>query len=311
MTDIPLESRPVDLGGQQRSAALRGAVIWVVALAALAGLLAEIALNPAMRWDVIGEYLFAPLILRGLWLTIVITAGSAVIGLAGGLLIASMRMSGNPLVRTIAVGYINLFRAVPLLVQILIWYNLGTFLPRLGIGIPFTGIGVYAPTNDLLSPMTACLIAIGLNQSAYMGEIIRGGLLSVQHGQVEAAIALGMTRAKLFWRVVAPQAARAIIPPLGNDLINLLKATSLVSVVGVGDLMTRAQGIYAATYQVIPLLLVASFWYLVLTALISLVQNALERRFAAGTQPDGPAERKARAEDAPQGALRLASRELV
>src|SRR5690606_10316701 len=120
-----------------------------------------------------------------------------------------------------------------------IWYNLGTFLPELGIGIPFTNFGFYAPTNDVLSPLAACLVAIGLNQSAYMGEIIRGGILSVQHGQIEAAVALGMTRVRIFWRVIAPQAARSIIPPMGNDIINLLKATSLVSVVGAGDLMTR------------------------------------------------------------------------
>lgn len=310
MAETPLENRPTDTIRERNYAILRQVIVWGVSLAALTGILAELILNPAMHWDVIGEYLFAPLILRGLWLTIIITAGSAVIGMAGGLLVAAMRMSANPLVSAFAVGYINLFRAVPLLVQILIWYNLGTFLPRLGLGIPFTDLGIYTPTNDVLSPMTACLVAIGLNQSAYMGEIFRGGLLSVQRGQVEAAIALGMTRTMLFRRVVAPQAARAIIPPLGNDFINLLKATSLVSVVGVGDLMTRAQGVYAATYQVIPLLLVASFWYLVMTALISLLQNALERRFAAGAEPGGPAGHKTPPAYGPQGAL-LASRELV
>lgn len=286
MAFTPLELRPVDNVGARRRALLRGRVIWGIALLILTYVVAGIALNPAMRWDVIAEYITAPLILRGLWLTISITAGAAAIGLAGGLIVAMARMSENPLIRVIATGYVNLFRALPLLVQILIWYNLGTFLPELGIGIPFTDIGFYAPTNDVLSPMAACLVALGLNQSAYMGEIIRGGLLSVQHGQIEAAVALGMTRTKVFWRVVAPQAARSIIPPMGNDIINLLKATSLVSVVGVGDLMTRAQGIYAATYQVIPLLLVASFWYLVLTALLAFAQNALERRFSAGTQPD-------------------------
>jgi polar amino acid transport system permease protein len=311
MAEILLENRPVDEAGERRWTTLRERTIWAIAALVLAYVVAGIAFNPAMRWDVIAEYITAPLILRGLWLTIVITAGSAAIGLIGGLVVAIARMSENPLIRTIAIGYINLFRAVPLLVQILIWYNLGTFLPQLGIGIPFTGIGFYAPTNDILSPMAACLVAIGLNQSAYMGEIIRGGLLSVQHGQIEAAVALGMTRAKLFWRVVAPQAARAVIPPMGNDVINLLKATSLVSVVGVGDLMTRAQSIYAATYQVIPLLLVASFWYLVLTALLSFAQNALERRFSAGTQPDRPAGRKAVEAATPQGALRLSAREAV
>lgn len=224
---------------------------------------------------------------RGLWLTISITAGAAAIGLAGGLIVAMGRMSENPLIRVIATGYVNLFRALPLLVQILIWYNLGTLLPELGIGIPFTDIGFYAPTNDVLSPMAACLVALGLNQSAYMGEIIRGGLLSVQHGQIEAAVALGMTRTKVFWRVVAPQAARSIIPPMGNDVINLLKATSLVSVVGVGDLMTRGTGYLccnlsghsaAAGRQ----LLVSRADGVAGTR----TKNALERRFSASTQPD-------------------------
>jgi len=286
MAFTPLELRPVDNLGERRRTLLRGRVTWGIALLILTYVVAGIALNPAMRWDVIAEYITAPLILRGLWLMISITAGATAIGLAGGLIVAMARMSENPLIRVIATGYVNLFRAFPLLVQILIWYNLGTFLPELGIGIPFTDIGFYAPTNDVLSPMAACLVALGLNQSAYMGEIIRGGLLSVQHGQIEAAVALGMTRTKVFWRVVAPQAARSIIPPMGNDIINLLKATSLVSVVGVGDLMTQAQGIYAATYQVIPLLLVASFWYLLLTALLAFAQNALERHFSAGTQQD-------------------------
>ena len=279
---VPLEDRPVEpvaVGGRRL---LRDGGVWIVALALTGYVAWGIATNSALRWDSIGKFITAPVILQGLGITIVITFGAAVIGLAGGLVVALMRMSSNPLLRTIATGYLGLFRAVPLLVQILIWYNLGTFLPQLGLGIPFTTIGLYGDTNVLLSPFVACLVALGLNQAAYMGEIIRGGILSVQAGQVEAAIALGMTRSRAFVRVVAPQAAKSIIPPMGNDLINLLKATSLVSVVGVGDLMTRAQGIYASNYQVIPLLIVASLWYLALTVLVTLVQAVLERRFSAG-----------------------------
>jgi len=279
---VPLEDRPVERPLAGRGHQVRSSLIWVVAVLIAACAISVVATNPAMRWDSIGKFLTAPIILSGLLTTLLITFLSAIIGLIGGLLIALMRMSANPLIKTIAVGYLGLFRAVPLLVQILIWYNLGTFFPQLGFGIPFTDVGVYGDTNVLLSPLVACLIAIGLNQAAYMGEIIRGGLLSVQPGQVEAAIALGMTRAKAFRRVIAPQAAKSIIPPLGNDMINLLKATSLVSVVGVGDLMTRAQGIYASNYQVIPLLIVASIWYLVLTIVFTFVQGLLERRFAAG-----------------------------
>ncbi|MDC9826247.1 amino acid ABC transporter permease [Devosia sp. ZB163] len=279
-TIIPLEDRPVDDSGRGRRRHVRDIAVWLVAVLITAYAAVIVAANPAMRWDSIGKFLTAPIIIQGLGVTILLTVASAIIGFAGGLVIALMRMSANPLVRTIAIAYLGFFRAVPLLVQLLIWYNLGTFFPRLGIGIPFTDIGLYGATNDLLPPITACLVAIGLNQAAYMGEIIRGGLISVQPGQIEAATALGMTRTKAFRRVIAPQAARSIIPPLGNDTINLLKATSLVSIVGVGDLMTRAQGIYATNYQVIPLLIVASIWYLALTAIISIVQGLLERRLS-------------------------------
>ena len=279
---VPLEERPVEAVRSGARLLLRNGLVWAAAALLASYAVSVLATNPAMRWDSIGKFLTAPIILQGLLTTLLITFLSAGIGLVGGLVIALMRMSANPLIKTIAVGYLGLFRAVPLLVQILIWYNLGTFFPQLGFGIPFTDIGLYGDTNVLLSPLVACLIAIGLNQAAYMGEIIRGGLLSVQPGQVEAAIALGMTRSKAFRRVIAPQAAKSIIPPLGNDMINLLKATSLVSVVGVGDLMTRAQGIYASNYQVIPLLIVASIWYLVLTIIFTFVQGLLERRFAAG-----------------------------
>jgi polar amino acid transport system permease protein len=242
--------------------------------------------NPAMRWDSIFKYLTAPLIIEGIAVTILMTIGAAIIGLIGGLIIALARMSSNPAAKAAAIAYLSFFRGVPLLVQILFWYNLGTFFPRLGLYIPFTDIGISGDTNQLLSPLTASLIAIGLNQAAYMGEIIRGGVLSVPHGQIEAAYGLGMTKPRAFLRVIAPLAAKSIVPPLGNDMINLLKATSLVSIVGVGDLMTRTQGIYASNYQVIPLLIVASIWYLILTAVITIFQAVLENVVSAGQHAD-------------------------
>lgn len=278
-SSIPLELRPVESARSSLSTVRNTVLALLVALVVLS-IVGSIVLNPAMRWDSIVKFLVAPIIVQGLVTTIVITVLAALMGLAGGLLIALMRVSSNGLLQSAAVAYLSFFRAVPLLVQILFWYNLGTFFPQIGLGIPFTGIGIFGPTNEVLSPLVACLVAIGLNQAAYMGEIIRGGLLSVQPGQIEAATALGMTRSKVFARVIAPQAARSIVPPLGNDLINLLKATSLVSVVGVGDLMTRAQGIYASNYQVIPLLIVASIWYLALTALITIAQVLIEKRLS-------------------------------
>ncbi len=278
---VALEDRPVaDATSGTWRRALH-ALAWALPLWLLALGLWRFLAHPALQWESILRYLTAPIILQGVVVTVLMTLGAALIGLAGGLVIAWMRLSASAGARALANGYLGVFRAVPLLVQILIWYNLGTFFPTLGIGIPFTGIGISAPTNDLLPPLLACLVAIGLHQAAYMGEILRGGILSVPAGQTEVAIALGMTGPRAFRRVVAPQAARAILPPMGNDVINLMKATSLVSVVGVGDLMTRVQGIYANNFQVIPLLLVASLWYLGLTALLGLVQGLLERRFSA------------------------------
>ncbi|MDB5537503.1 MAG: transporter permease, partial [Devosia sp.] len=207
--DQLLENRPVqDAAIGAKRLVLDGSV-WIAALALAFYVAWGIGTNSAMRWDSIARFFTAPIILQGLVTTIVITFCAALIGLVGGLVVALMRMSPNPLIRTIAIGYLGLFRAVPLLVQILIWYNLGTFLPQLGLGIPFTSIGIYGDTNALLSPFVACLVALGQNQAAYMGEIIRGGILSVQAGQVEAAVALGMTKAKAFRRVVAPLAAKS------------------------------------------------------------------------------------------------------
>ncbi|WP_454703039.1 amino acid ABC transporter permease [Agrobacterium burrii] len=277
-----LEDRPVQHAGAGLRHSIRHIGPWVIAGVGVATTLHAVIVNPALQLDSIANFLATPIIIQGMVTTIAITVLAAAMGLAGGFVVAFMRMSASPLIRLFAIAYLTVFRAVPLLVQILIWYNLGTFFPQLGLGIPFTGIGIYGDTNVLLSPFMACLIALGLNQAAYMGEIIRGGLLSVQPGQIEAAIALGMTRPKAFRRVVAPQAAKSIIPPLGNDIINLLKATSLVSIVGVGDLMTRVQGIYASNYQVIPLLIVASIWYLLLTLVLSYIQGRLERHYSAG-----------------------------
>jgi polar amino acid transport system permease protein len=247
-----------------------------------------IVANPAMRWDTLATYLTAPLILEGVRVTVLVSIGAFAIGMLGGIVVATARMSGNVLVRSAATFYLAIFRGVPLLVQILVFYNLAAFFPTLSIGIPFTDLNVSVGTNDVITPLVASLLALGLNQAAYMGEIFRGGLLSVPRGQYEAAYGIGMTPLLAFRRIVVPQAAKSIIPPMGNDTINLVKATSLVSIVGGGDLMTRAQGISASNYQVIPLLLVASIWYLVLTAVITVIQGILERRSNVGTGTERP-----------------------
>jgi polar amino acid transport system permease protein len=274
--------RPVRPAGSSFRGRVSYLVVIVAALVIGFQIVTLFAKNPEMQWGVIGKYIFAPVILVGVVATLLVTVGAWAIGLLGGLALALMRSSANEIVKLVAFGYISLFRSVPLLVQILFWYNLATFIPRIFIGIPFSSLGVDLSTNAVLTPAAACLIALGLNQAAYLGEIIRGGLLGVPAGQVEAARSLGMTRLKTFSRVVAPQAFRLVLPSMGNDLISLMKATSLVSVVGFGDLMTRAQSIYSVNYQVIPLLVVASLWYMVLTTFMVAGVSVLESRFSHG-----------------------------
>jgi len=281
---LRIEDLPVRGALSRRKLARRFALSAAVTVV-LAYALVTILANPALKIPSIATYFASPLILQGLVLTVWISIAAFVIGLLLGVFVALGRMSENRLFRGITGVYVTIFRSVPLLVQILIAFNIALFFPKIGVGVPFTDIGVFADTNEVITPLLASLLALGLNQAAYTGEIIRGGLLSVPAGQKEAGYAMGMTPAKVFRRISLPQAIRTVIPPLGNDAINLVKATSLVSIVGVGDLMTRAQGIYANNYQVIPLLVVASIWYLILTAILTGGQTLLEKRFSRGIVP--------------------------
>jgi polar amino acid transport system permease protein len=237
---------------------------------------------PAMRWDVVGQYLFSPRILTGIGTTIVFTVLTFVIGLALGLLVTVMRQSGNPVLAVACGAYIWLFRGTPLLVQLVFWFNLALIFPYLGVRIPALGIAIGGGANELVSPFTAALVGLTLHSAAYMAEVVRGGFLAVPAGQVDAALAIGMTELEAQRHVVIPQAIRVILPPLGNQFIDILKATSIVSVIGGGDLMTRAQQIYGQNYQVIALLVVASLWYLVLVTLATLGQSWLERSLDRG-----------------------------
>jgi ABC-type amino acid transport system permease subunit len=181
--------------------------------------------------------------------------------------------------------YIWFFRGTPVLVQLIFWFNLAILIPVVTIGVPFGPTFFKGSANDLITPYTAALLGLGLNEAAYMAEIVRAGILSIDAGQPEAARALGMTPAKILRRIVLPQAIRVIIPPTGNETIGMLKATSLVSVISLSDLLYSVQTISSRTFQVIPLLLVACIWYLLLTSLLSLVQDWIESRFATGAQP--------------------------
>ncbi|HET7134572.1 MAG TPA: amino acid ABC transporter permease [Casimicrobiaceae bacterium] len=242
----------------------------VVVLAALIAV--SVFRNPNIQHGVIAQYQFAPAILRGLELTVVLALLAAGIGLVLGVMLAVMRISASPILRVAGAAYTWLIRGTPLLVQILIWGNLALLFEYIG---PFR-------TNDVLTPFVASVIALGLNEGAYMAEIVRAGILAVDRGQVDAALALGMSRRLALRRIILPQALRVIVPPAGNQFISLLKATSLVSVIAGGDLLTAAQNIASSNLHTIELMLVATFWYLVLTTITSVAQHFAERRLARG-----------------------------
>ncbi|WP_240721334.1 amino acid ABC transporter permease [Pseudarthrobacter sp. NamE5] len=243
----------------------------------------DVAVNERYRWDVVASYLFAPQILAGAGLTLMLTVVSMTVGIALGTLLAIMRLSDNPILSTISRAYIWFFRGTPLLVQLIFWYNIAALYPVIAFGLPFGGPSVVlGSANVLISPLGAALLGLSLNEAAYMAEIIRGGIRSVDKGQYDAARALGMSGGKLMNRVILPQAMRVVLPPTGNQVISMLKGTSLVSVLAISDLLYSAQIIYADNYQTIPLLIVASLWYLLMTTVLSFFQNKLERRYGRG-----------------------------
>jgi polar amino acid transport system permease protein len=261
---------------------------WVAAgvLLVLAAMLVNsLVTNRAWRWDVVWEFLFSTRVLSGLWVTIELTALAMVIGVVLGIVIAIMRLSPNPIVSTIAWLYAWFFRGTPVLVQVIFWSFIAILYPTLSLGIPFGPEFVYFDSNLLIPIFAGAVLGFGLNEAAYMSEIVRAGILSVDQGQTEAAEALGMTRLKILRRIVLPQAMRVIIPPTGNETISMLKTTSLASVIAVGDLFTQVQLIYGGNLQQVPLLVVASIWYLVLTSLLSVVQYFIERRYSRGAVP--------------------------
>ncbi|QTD97610.1 amino acid ABC transporter permease [Streptomyces cyanogenus] len=246
----------------------------VVVLVLLGFAVNSVLRNRAFQWDVVAEYFTSDSVLRGLWLTLWLTAVVMVLGFALGTLLAAFRLSANPVLRAVGWGYVWLFRSIPILVQLLLWFNIGALYPRL--------FGVR--TVDLLSPVAVAIIGLTLHEAAYAAEVVRGGILSVDRGQVEAAQALGLSPWRRWWRIVLPQAMRAIVPPAGNMLIGTLKGTSIVSVIAVNDLLFSAQLIYHRTYQVIPLLMVATLWYAVVTSLLGIGQHYVEKRYARGTE---------------------------
>ncbi|MGO2750668.1 MAG: amino acid ABC transporter permease [Pseudoclavibacter sp.] len=234
--------------------------------------------NDNLAWPVVAEYLFNPKILQGLWTTVYLSVTIMVIALVLGSALAVCRLFGNALLRRVAATYVWFFRSVPVLVQIVFWYNAGAIAQRVSLGIPFTDLGVSVATNDLVTPLSAAVLGLGLAHGAFASEYIRGSLISVQAGQILAGESLGMTGSTIFRVVILPQAIPIAIPSLGSEFVTILKATSLVSVIGLADVLYAAQVISAQNFQVIPLLIVASIWYLVLVSLFEALRHYLERR---------------------------------
>lgn len=261
-----------------RIAAILLALLVIYALLSIGG-------NPNFRWEIVWQYLFDPRVVAGFYFTVWLTIVTMAIGIVLGTLFAVMAMSPNVVISAVANAYIWFFRGTPVLVQLIFWYNLGALFPQLSLGIPFTDWGISAPTNSLIAPVTAAVLGLGLNEGAYMSEIIRGGLLAVDPGQRQAATSLGMTSKKALWRIVLPQAMPVIIPPTGNQVIGMLKTSSLVSVISLSDLLYSVQTIYSRNFQTIPLLIVACLWYLFATTVLSWVQGRIERHFARSRHP--------------------------
>ena len=241
-------------------------------------------------WAAVGHYLFNTLIFKGILVTLELTVLAMAVGIVLGVILAVMRLSPNPVMSWVSWLYIWFFRGTPVLVQIFFWFNLNLVLKSIDIGIPFTSFWLHANTNTLIPPFMAALLGLGFNEAAYMAEIVRAGMISVPEGQTDAAQSLGMTRLQTMRRIVLPQAMRVIIPPTGNETISMLKTTSLASVIVVLELLFAVQNIYSVNFKTIPLLIVASIWYIVCTSVLYVGQYYLERYYGRGSsrEQEGP-----------------------
>jgi polar amino acid transport system permease protein len=276
-------------------------LIAVVIVVYLAAFLWDAARRQPFQWDTYAKYLFDQRVSQAALVTLQLTIYSMLIAVVLGLLLAVMRLSSNPVFTSISWFYLWIFRGTPVYVQLVFWGLLSVIYPTLSLGLPFAPPLITLPTGDALNVFELAIIGLALNEAAYLAEIVRAGILSVDRGQEEAAVALGMTWPQTMWRIVIPQSMRVIIPPTGNEFISMLKTTSLVTAVPFTlDLFARSRDISVETFTPIPLLLVASTWYLAITSVLMVGQYFLEKRFARGigdARPDGA---ETRSSPAPQ-----------
>ncbi len=257
---------------------------WLAAAAILVvlGLIGRAFAAGQIEWAYVGRFLTVPVIVNGIVNTLVMAVLAMALGIALGVLVAVMRLSPNPLLRTVASGYTWLFRGTPVILQLLLWFNLALVFPTIGIPGIWSGRAV-----DVMTPFLAALLGLGINQGAYTSEVMRAGILSVDTGQYEAASAIGMSRMKALRRIILPQAMRVVIPPLGNEFIGMVKSTSLASVIQYPEVLHAAENIYYANSRVIELLIVAGLGYLLIVSILTPLQMLLERRFSRGLSKAG------------------------
>jgi len=259
----------------------------VVALFILAGVVESVALNPRWEWGVFARWFFDPVILHGLGQTLLLTLLGTVFSLVFGGLLALARLSSSWLLSSLAWGYIWLFRSLPLIVVLIILYNFSYLYDTLSFGVPFTALAWgHFQTINVLGQFPAAVIGLTLVQAAYSAEIIRGGFLGVDHGQMEAASALGLSATRRTFRIILPQALRAIIPTAFNEIISLAKGTAMVYVLAMPELFYTIQMIYNRNQEVIPLLMVGAAWYLIITTVLSVIQHSVERWLARSVTRD-------------------------
>ena len=274
-----LDAKPVPRPGRWVSAF----IVAILAAMAIHGLIT----NVNFQWNVVFQWLFSASIMQGVAFTIILTVLAMAVGTVLAITMAIMRQSVNPVLRWVAMAYIWFFRGTPIYTQLIFWSLLPTLYPSLSVGVPFLGtlLGweVSFDTATYFTPFWMAFVGLGLNEGAYLAEIMRAGLLSVSKGQWEAATALGMPRATIFRRIILPQAMRVIVPPIGNETISMLKTTSLVSAIPFTLELTfiaRQRG--QATFAPVPLLIAAAIWYLVITSLLMVIQSMIEKHFGKG-----------------------------
>ena len=274
-----LDAKPVPRPGRWVSAI----IVAILAAMAIHGLIT----NVNFQWDVVFQWLFSASIMQGVAFTIILTVLAMAVGTVLAITMAIMRQSVNPVLRWVAMAYIWFFRGTPIYTQLIFWSLLPTLYPSLSFGVPFLGSmfgwEVSFDTATYFTPFWMAFLGLGLNEGAYLAEIMRAGLLSVSKGQWEAATALGMPRATIFRRIILPQAMRVIVPPIGNETISMLKTTSLVSAIPFTLELTfiaRQRG--QATFAPVPLLIAAAIWYLVITSLLMVIQSMIEKHFGKG-----------------------------